>query len=148
MDPDVAPAEPRRSSRRWPLGGLTLLVVGVVAAGVILFAGDDPVDSGNPGLPTSGSGFPTTGDMAPDFTVTLLDGTEFRLSRHLADDGRPVILNLWASWCAPCRAEMPAIDAAARTHTDVYFLGVAVDDDAVAAIRFAEEIGAQGIVRR
>lgn len=134
MIAEETPTDPRPSPRRWPLGALALLVVVVVAAGVLLLGGDTPDDTGT-SLDTP------IGNAAPDFSVTLLDGTEFRLSRHLADDGRPVILNLWASWCSPCRAEMPAIDAAARTHTDVFFLGVAVDDDPVAAEQFAREIG-------
>ncbi len=80
-------------------------------------------------------------DVAPDFTLTLFDGRRFSLSGHLADDGRPVLLNFWASWCLPCRREMPALDAAAKRHPEVMFLGVAVEDDPVAARQFAEELG-------
>lgn len=81
------------------------------------------------------------GEAAPDFSIDLLDGTSFRLSDHLADDGRPVILNLWASWCNPCREEMPAFDVAAMQHGDVYFIGIAVEDDPDAARAFADEVG-------
>ncbi|NNC74282.1 MAG: TlpA family protein disulfide reductase, partial [Acidimicrobiia bacterium] len=56
-------------------------------------------------------------------------------------DGRPIFLNLWASWCPPCRAEMPAIDAVAQRHPNVLFLGIAVQDDPVAAEEFAREVG-------
>lgn len=117
---------------RWPLGLLTLITVVVVAGGVWLLGGDDssvdvPDLSGNP-------------DAAPDFAIDIIGGSDFRLSEHLAQDGRPVVLNLWASWCNPCRAEMPAFDQAAKVHTDVYFLGVAVEDDPDAARAFADEI--------
>ena len=130
---------PRRRRGRLPLGGLTLLALVVVVGGVLLLnRGDDPL----PTVPELGSGFPSaTGQPAADFSVELLDGTPFRLSDHLEDDGRPVVLNLWASWCAPCRAEMPALDATAAAHPEVFILGVAVEDDPVAAAEFGREIG-------
>lgn len=131
----TSPPEGRRS-RGWPLGALTLIVVTFVVAGIVIF-GDD-AESG-PTIPTIG-GTPA-GNAAPEFAIDLLDGTRFRLSDHLASDGRPVILNLWASWCGPCREEMPALDAVARANPGVYLIGVAVDDEPNAARRFADEIG-------
>jgi thiol-disulfide isomerase/thioredoxin len=133
------PKPAKRGSRRWPLGTLTLVVIIFVVGGILIFGGDDTPSV--PTIPTLGT-FPNlTGDPAPDFSIELLDGTLFSLSAHLAADGRPVVLNLWASWCGPCRDEMPALDAAAADHTDVFFLGVAVEDDPLAAEAFAEEIG-------
>ena len=78
---------------------------------------------------------------APDLRVTLFDGSTFDLGEHLSRDGRPVLLNLWASWCPPCREEMPYLDDAARRHPEVLFLGVAVQDDAVAASEAAHDLG-------
>ncbi len=138
-----APIEPVESSRprRWPLGVLTLLVLGVIGIGLLLF-GDEDETTTSITVPRLAEGFDLrVGETAPDFAIELLDGGQFQLSKHLAEDGRPVILNLWASWCGPCRAEMPALDAAAARHTDVYFLGVAVIDDPAAAAEFAAEIG-------
>lgn len=80
-------------------------------------------------------------EAAPDFNLNLFDGRTFTLSDHLARDGRPVVMNFWASWCVPCRVEMPAFDAVARRHPEVLFLGVAVQDTESAARQFAEEIG-------
>ena len=84
---------------------------------------------------------PENGDTAPDFTVMTLDGEGFTLSEHLEGDGRPVFLNMWASWCPPCRAEMPDIDAASESHEDVKFVGVAANDDPAEAAEFATSIG-------
>ena len=131
---------PATFRRRWPLGALTLIVVAAIVGGLLLFGDNAGSESsaelaGALGLPTQ------NGEAAPDFSLTLLDGTDFRLTDHLTNDGRPVILNLWASWCGPCRAEMPAFDVASQLHTDVFFLGVAVEDDPIAAEEFAAEIG-------
>jgi thiol-disulfide isomerase/thioredoxin len=137
--PQPSPAPP--PVRRWPLGILTLGVVIIIVGGVMLFGGDG--DEPAVSVPTLGDslGLPTRdGEVAADFSIDLFDGTGFRLTDHLATDGRPVVLNLWASWCGPCRAEMPAFDAASREHTDVFFLGVAVEDTEAAARAFADEV--------
>ncbi len=89
-----------------------------------------------PGAEASSEG----ADAAPDFTIMTLDGAGFILSEHLEDDGRPVFLNMWASWCPPCRQEMPDIDAASESHEDVKFVGIAVNDDPVEAAGFATSI--------
>lgn len=80
-------------------------------------------------------------EIAPIFSVTTFDGEQFSLSEHLMSDGRPVFLNLWASWCFPCREEMPAIDAAAKAHPEVAFVGIAVQDNLNDARDFADEMG-------
>ncbi|MEN5168690.1 TlpA disulfide reductase family protein [Brevundimonas pondensis] len=55
----------------------------------------------------------------PAVTLAALDGTRVDLA---ASDGRPTVINLWATWCAPCRREMPALAQAERAHPDVRFL--------------------------
>lgn len=57
--------------------------------------------------------------------------------------GRPVVVNIWASWCAPCRTEMPLLQKAADAHaTDVVILGVASERTCPAeARRFRQEFG-------
>lgn len=92
--------------------------------------------SDDEGAPDSGGDH----EIAPEFAVETFDGTEWSLSGHIANDGRPVFLNLWASWCYPCREEMPAIDEASKLHPDVAFVGIAVQDTESDARSFSEEI--------
>jgi thiol-disulfide isomerase/thioredoxin len=77
--------------------------------------------------------------VATDFTVDLIGGGTFTLSKVLRD--KPVVLNFWASWCPPCRQEMPDLDAVARATPGVQFIGIAVDDVASNATAYAAQIG-------
>lgn len=79
------------------------------------------------------------GEPAPDFSVALIDGGTFSLSDQLATDDRTIVVNLWASWCVPCRLETPDISAFAETNPDVKVIGVAVEDTESGSREFAEE---------
>jgi cytochrome c biogenesis protein CcmG, thiol:disulfide interchange protein DsbE len=81
------------------------------------------------------------GDRAPDFALADLDGRTVRLSDY---EGRPVIVNFWASWCLPCRDEFPLFDAALREHADegLAVVGIVYRDRSEAARAFAEQLGA------
>jgi peroxiredoxin len=75
-----------------------------------------------------------------DFGVRSPEGTETRLSGL---KGKVVLLNFWATWCPPCRAEMPAIDALWRKTKDKAFtvMGVSVGEDSVTVKEFVERQG-------
>lgn len=63
----------------------------------------------------------------------------------LEASNRPVVLNVWASWCTPCRSEAPLLRAAHRQHGDrVDFIGVAVQDSQDGARRFLAEFDLDG----
>jgi thiol-disulfide isomerase/thioredoxin len=66
------------------------------------------------------------GKPAPALQAKLLDGTAF----NLADDaGKVVVVHMWATWCVPCREEMPALDAYYRLHRDQGFVLIALSMD-------------------
>lgn len=82
---------------------------------------------------------PAVGHPAPDFEAPLLGGDSFSLA---AARGTPVVLNFWATWCGPCRNEMPALEnAAQRYEGKVAFLGVDQGEDAATIQGFLDELG-------
>jgi thiol-disulfide isomerase/thioredoxin len=64
------------------------------------------------------------GQPAPGFVLDERGGGSFDLSKH---QGRVVVISFWASWCGPCRGELPAMSAVATTRTDVDWIAVNVD---------------------
>src|SRR5690606_26562367 len=70
------------------------------------------------------------GGPVPAITLPDLEGTPRTLPDHF--HGRPILVNLWASWCGPCIEEMPELDryAAAQGDTGVQVVGIALDDRA------------------
>lgn len=127
---------------------LTRLVAAASVALVLLVSGCSSSSSPD-AAPAGDSGF-VAGDgsivvlpeaervPAPDLVGTTLDGDTFRLADHL---GEVVVLNVWASWCAPCRAEAPGLVAVADdlAGKGVQFVGLDTRDSDVAARAFVEK---------
>jgi thiol-disulfide isomerase/thioredoxin len=79
-------------------------------------------------------------DAAPDVTGTTFDGDKLSLSDY---SGEILVLNVWASWCGPCRAEQPVLDEVHAEYGDlgVNFLGVNIKDNETAAIAYTDNKG-------
>lgn len=82
-----------------------------------------------------GAGMP-----APDFELSLFEGDTLRLAELR---GQVVVLNFWASWCPPCRAEAPIFATVSEAYRDrgVIFVGVNIQDNEQDARAFIEEFG-------
>jgi peroxiredoxin len=96
----------------------------------------------SPARPQSGGSPAAVGEggVAPDFSFMTFDGQRIALADY---GGRGVVLNFWASWCVPCRAEMPYFDKVARKSDGrgVAFIGLALLDDEPASRAFLNEVG-------
>ncbi|MGQ0695664.1 MAG: peroxiredoxin family protein [Nitrospiraceae bacterium] len=121
---------------------LAWLFVGLVAADCALVA--PTVEAESPSFkktPIAKPRLVKVGDEAPNFQLRDLNGNVVSLSRLR---GKVVLLNFWATWCGPCRVEMPAMEQLYRTFPREEFeiLAVSTDPQGAAATRpFQQELG-------
>lgn len=130
----IAQLPERGPGRLFRIGG-SLLVAFVIIFSAWWIAGRQGIDDlGNAGM--NANLLPAVGEVAPDFTAPNPLGQLYTLSEFR---GQPVWLNFWGSWCPPCRAEMPDMQAAfAQVQPQgVVLLAVSLDEPALAAQQFA-----------
>jgi peroxiredoxin len=106
-----------------------LLAVGLLAAAAWMFAASESVA---PPI--------ETGAAAPEFRLPRLGGGEIALQGLR---GKVVLLNFWATWCAPCEQEMPAMQRlyAKLAPRGFELVAISVDDDAAGVARYRERLG-------
>ncbi len=148
----TGPGEPTAAARR---GGINPIVI-MVGVGLLMFAAialaqtfkqGSTADirggavSGTGQLVASGLsvGEPMkVGAPAPDFTLTDLGGNEVALSSLR---GRPVLLNFWATWCPPCRTEMPEFEDMHRRYPELAVVGVNLREEPAHVEKFVANAG-------
>ena len=113
----------------------------VVLAGVLVVAscggGDDAASDPDKIVPSVDA---EAGDRLPDVELIGLDGGA---TASLAEIEGPAVVNLWATWCAPCRREIPDFEAVHQERGDeVRFVGINIGEDAEDAAAFIDEVGA------
>lgn len=113
-----------------------LVFVLVLVVGMIVFAGHMHKKSGSSAALQGNA----VGAIAPDFTLTTLDGKKVKLSDYR---GKAVLLNFWATWCGPCRVEIPWFMDLEKQYgpQGLVILGVAMDDDGKSTVtKFAQDM--------
>jgi len=111
--------------------------------GAMLYAGR--AVSGQPGALGPAATERISGDprgvAAPDFALAALDGRTVRLSDFR---GKGVVLNFWATWCGPCKIEMPWLTELQQQYAaqGLVVIGVAMDDEPDKVARFVKDVGA------
>ncbi len=122
----------RRRVRRVLTGITALFIVGILAISCS--------PSGKPEKAESGEKKHSQAPKAPDFTLKTLEGKELSLSSF---QGKVVLLNFWATWCPPCRAEIPIFHAYYKKWKDKGFviIGISMDKSAQIAATFMRELG-------
>lgn len=93
----------------------------------------------NPLIPDSPP--PSDASATPDFFIQNHEGQKVHLSSLI---GQVVFINFWASWCPPCRAEFPSIEALyerLKDHPQIVFMGVNMDDEAAQGQAFLDNQG-------
>jgi len=101
---------------------------------------DPPADRSAPTPATAAETPFAIGQMAPDFTLKDTHGAEVKLSAHR---GKAVIVDFWATWCAPCRLVMPHLQELSLAYPEqLAVLAVSLDQDPASAVPpFAERLG-------
>ena len=123
---------PAPNTIQWKIFSAAILILGAVWIGVSTV---DPSETTSGAIPAPQKGF-----LAPDFTLQTPDGETLSLSDFR---GQAVLVNLWASWCGPCRDEMPAMQVVYDQLKDQGFVILAVNitsqDSRSDAIAFVAE---------
>jgi cytochrome c biogenesis protein CcmG, thiol:disulfide interchange protein DsbE len=119
------------------LAAVTLVIAIAIAAVLLLSHASGPTSSAGTDT-ASGVGFRHLNLPAPQFDLPLLQGKGRVELSKLA--GRPIVMNLWASYCVICKEESPAVAQVSRLAAGkVSFLGVDTLDERAAAVRFVEQ---------
>ena len=123
---------------------LAAAAAAVLGAGATAVAGLVPADDGVSSQPSTGTAASDPAGAAPGPPAPRLAGTDPVTGEkvRLADfRGKPVVVNVWASWCRGCEQEAAALKGFADEHPEAVVLGLDLQDTAAAARRFYERWG-------
>jgi peroxiredoxin len=142
-DAPQAPEAPASMSRGKAWLGMGAVVLALVMLTMIpeqgSFDPDAPPPPADGEAHSEGDGLLSPGDAAPlDFTLKDINGNDVALSSF---KGKAILINFWATWCGPCKVEMPhLVELQEQYKDDLVILGVSVDDTAEKMKPFAEQM--------
>ena len=125
MSVEGAVQQQPQSSKRWLYINIAIGVALILAGVAVLFLVDQ-----QPAPTNTVAVSPHQGKVAPGFSLPLLSGETASLGDY---KGQVVLINLWATWCPPCKAEMPTLNAYYESNKDKGFVVLAVNDHEDAA---------------
>lgn len=128
---------PQKTTARWIIAATAALGVGVLTVSGMIGRSQSVVVDGT----SSDRGTPVCkadSQANLDFTVKDMNGSSVRLTDY---KGKVILMNFWATWCAPCKAELPGFIELYARYKDqgLVILGVSADDDAETLRSFASE---------
>lgn len=119
---------------------ILLLLTALLGTAWIVVSREPVLQAGGPITLTEA---PIVGHPAPDFTLQTAVGQTITLSEitnQAGNSGKPVVINFWASWCAPCRVEMPSLQQASVTYNGrAAFIGINQGEDFSTITEFGNE---------
>ncbi len=141
---DRTPAPAARGGRRWLELAVLFAVLGAALVGAALWSSARPRPAGDAPRPFAVARV-TPAEPAPDFTLPDLAGRPVRLQDFR---GRVVLLNFWATWCEPCRQEIPAMQELVRElePRGLVLLAVNYQETPAQAAAFARDVKLTGLV--
>jgi len=110
---------------------ITLFVISVIIISIVILESNKPKTESQENTGTS------IGDFAPDFELKSIDDSNHKLNDY---KGRPLIINFFASWCPPCRAEMPEFQLIHEIG-NITVLGINLQENPESIEKFANELG-------
>lgn len=124
----------------WVYVIVTTAIVFIIAGWVVLLNATEQTSASNVAHASASPGDDHGGLPAPDFELSSLNGEMIALSDY---QGQVVLVNMWATWCPPCKAEMPGINAFYEAHKDEGFVVLAVNsrEDAATVDAFIQASG-------
>jgi len=126
------------SHRNWYVMMTLVLIAGF---GCVFASREQPSSGNSSTVHEAPRTAPRAGFLAPDFTLSTLDGREISLSKYRGNTA--VVVNLWATWCPPCRAEIPALEHIHQKYAGrgVVVLGIDQMESTSTVRKFAQEKG-------
>lgn len=130
-EPAPSPTRSKAAPARWIAAGAAAVAVALFAMPLLLGGPDRASDAAPESTESPASGAVCSAKKTPaklDFTVKDMHGADVRLSDY---KGKVILLNYWATWCGPCKVEIPDLVALQDKYRDqgVIILGVSQDDD-------------------